>query len=147
MWLEADCNLTSGESLVRQILHGTRYFREQFGVENKIVWLPDVFGYSAALPQIMKLAGVKYFMTTKINWNQYNPIPADSFLWEGIDGSQILTHSSRPHRSTTTRRLISAPTTSTSNPAVMASGNSTRTSRTTTRSWFPTAMATAAATD
>ncbi|MDD4140277.1 MAG: alpha-mannosidase [Eubacteriales bacterium] len=92
MWLEADCNLTSGESLVRQILHGTRYFREQFGVENKIVWLPDVFGYSAALPQIMKLAGVKYFMTTKINWNQYNPIPADSFLWEGIDGSQILTH-------------------------------------------------------
>jgi alpha-mannosidase len=92
MWLEADCNLTSGESLVRQILHGTRYFKEQFGVENKILWLPDVFGYSAALPQILKLAGIDYFMTTKINWNQYNPIPADSFYWEGIDGSQVLTH-------------------------------------------------------
>lgn len=92
MWLEADCNLTSGESLVRQIMHGTRYFREQFGVENKVLWLPDVFGYSAALPQILKLSGIDYFMTTKINWNQYNQIPADTFYWEGIDGSKVLTH-------------------------------------------------------
>lgn len=92
MWLEADCNLTSGESLVRQIMHGTRYFSDLFGVENKILWLPDVFGYSGALPQIMKQSGIDYFVTTKINWNQYNALPADTFYWEGIDGSQVLTH-------------------------------------------------------
>ena len=92
MWLEADCNLTSGESLVRQLLHGHRFFLEEFGVESRILWLPDVFGYSGALPQILKKSGIDYFMTTKINWNQYNPIPADSFYWEGIDGSQVLTH-------------------------------------------------------
>ena len=66
MWLEADCNLTSGESLVRQFLHGKRFFREEFGQDNKILWLPDVFGYSGALPQIMKKSGVDYFMTTKL---------------------------------------------------------------------------------
>lgn len=92
MWVEADCNLTSGESLVRQFLYGKRFFREQFGTDNRILWLPDVFGYSAALPQIMKKAGIDYFMTTKINWNQYNQIPADTFWWEGIDGSAVLTH-------------------------------------------------------
>ena len=92
MWLEADCNLTSGESQVRQLLHGRRFFLEEFGVENRILWLPDVFGYSGALPQILKRSGIDYFMTTKINWNQYNPIPADSFYWQGIDGSQVLTH-------------------------------------------------------
>lgn len=92
MWVEADCNLTAGESLVRQFLFGKRYFREQFGKDNRILWLPDVFGYSAALPQIMKKAGIDYFMTTKINWNQYNQIPADTFRWQGIDGSTVLTH-------------------------------------------------------
>jgi len=92
MWVEADCNLTSGESLVRQFLYGKRFFREQFGTDNRILWLPDVFGYSAALPQIMKKAGIDYFMTTKINWNQYNQIPADTFWWEGIDGSAVLAH-------------------------------------------------------
>ncbi len=92
MWLEADCNLASGEALVRQVLFGTSYFKEKFGVTNKILWLPDVFGYSAALPQILKLCGIDYFMTTKINWNQYNPIPADSFNWVGLDGSSVLTH-------------------------------------------------------
>ena len=92
MFLEADCNLTSGESLVRQIVHGKRYFRQQFGRDNEIVWLPDVFGYSAALPQIMKRSGVKYFMTTKISWNEINKMPYDTFLWQGIDGSEILTH-------------------------------------------------------
>lgn len=66
MWVEADCNLTSGESLVRQFLHGKRFFKEEFGVDNKILWLPDVFGYSGALPQIMKKSGIDYFMTTKL---------------------------------------------------------------------------------
>ena len=92
MWLEADCNLTSGESLVRQFLHGKRFFREEFGQDNKILWLPDVFGYSGALPQIMKKSGVDYFMTTKLAWNQINRIPNDTFIWRGIDGSEVLTH-------------------------------------------------------
>lgn len=92
MWVEADCNLTSGESLVRQFLHGKRFFREEFGVDNEILWLPDVFGYSGALPQIMKKSGIKYFMTTKLAWNQFNKVPNDTMLWRGIDGSEILTH-------------------------------------------------------
>nr|WP_254638868.1 alpha-mannosidase [Cohnella sp. GbtcB17] len=92
MWLEADCNLTSGESLVRQLLHGTRFFREEFGVECKYLWLPDVFGYSWALPQILRKAGIEAFMTTKISWNQYNRMPHDTFVWRGIDGTDILTH-------------------------------------------------------
>ena len=92
MWLEADCNLTSGESLVRQFMHGKRFFREEFGKDNKILWLPDVFGYSGALPQIMKKSGIDYFMTTKLSWNQINRIPNDTFLWKGIDGSEVLTH-------------------------------------------------------
>lgn len=92
MWVEADCNLTSGESLVRQFLHGKRFFREEFGVENRILWLPDVFGYSGALPQIMKECGIEYFMTTKLAWNQFNKVPYDTFRWRGIDGSEILTH-------------------------------------------------------
>ena len=92
MWLEADCNLTSGESLVRQFLHGKRFFKEEFGHDNKILWLPDVFGYSCALPQIMKKSGIDYFMTTKLAWNQINRIPNDTFIWRGIDGSEVLTH-------------------------------------------------------
>ncbi len=92
MFLEADCNLASGESLVRQFLYGTRFFQKEFGVTNSILWLPDVFGYSAALPQIMKKCGISYFMTTKISWNEVNKMPYDSFYWEGIDGSRILTH-------------------------------------------------------
>ena len=92
MWLEADCNLTSGESLVRQFMHGKKFFKEEFGVDNRILWLPDVFGYSGALPQIMKKSGVDYFMTTKLAWNQINKIPNDTFVWRGIDGSEVLTH-------------------------------------------------------
>lgn len=92
MWLEADCNLTSGESLARQFMHGKKFFKEEFGVENEILWLPDVFGYSGALPQIMKKSGIKYFMTTKLAWNQFNKIPHDTFVWRGIDGSEIFTH-------------------------------------------------------
>ena len=92
MWVEPDTNVPSGESLVRQFLYGKRYIREEFGRETKLVWLPDVFGYSAALPQIMKKSGMKYFMTTKISWNQYNHFPYDTFWWKGIDGSEIFTH-------------------------------------------------------
>ncbi len=91
-WIEPDCNLTSGESLVRQFIHGKRFFKEEFGVDNQILWLPDVFGYSGALPQIMKKSGIEYFMTTKLAWNQFNKMPYDTFMWRGIDGSEILTH-------------------------------------------------------
>ncbi|MCD8338040.1 MAG: alpha-mannosidase [Lachnospiraceae bacterium] len=92
MWLEADTNLTSGESLVRQFLYGKRFFREEFDVDCKILWLPDVFGYSGALPQIMKKSGIDYFMTTKLAWNQVDRVPYDTFRWRGIDGSEVLTH-------------------------------------------------------
>lgn len=89
MWLEADTNLISGESLVRQILYGKRFMQEEFGVENKILWLPDVFGYSAALPQILRKSGVTQFFTTKMYWNETNSMPNDTFIWEGIDGSSV----------------------------------------------------------
>ena len=87
MWVEADCNLSSGESLVRQFLHGTRFFEEEFGKKCEYLWLPDVFGYSWALPQILKQCELDTFMTTKISWNQYNTIPDDLFKWKGIDGT------------------------------------------------------------
>ncbi len=92
MWVEADCNLTSGESLVRQFMHGKKFFKEEFGVDNRVLWLPDVFGYSGALPQIMKKSGIDYFMTTKLAWNQFNKIPNDTMYWKGIDGTSIFTH-------------------------------------------------------
>ena len=92
MWVEADCNITSGESFVRQLIHGLGFFQKEFGKKNRILWLPDVFGYSAALPQIMKKCGLDYFMTTKISWNEFNRMPCDTFIWRGIDGSEVLTH-------------------------------------------------------
>lgn len=92
MWLEADCNLPSGESLVRQILYGTMFLRDEFGVECTYLWLPDVFGYSWALPQILRKSGIEAFMTTKISWNQYNRMPHDTFKWRGIDGTDIVAH-------------------------------------------------------
>lgn len=93
MWLEPDCNLISGESMVRQILYGKAFFQQEFGKgDNIVLWLPDVFGYSAAMPQIMRKAGIRYFMTTKINWNEYNKFPNDVMYWKGIDGSEVLTY-------------------------------------------------------
>ena len=92
MWVEADCNLTSGESLVRQIIHGKRFFKEEFGVDNHILWLPDVFGYSAALPQICVKSGIDTFLTSKISWNDTNRMPYDTFIWKGIDGTGIFTY-------------------------------------------------------
>ncbi len=91
MWLEADCNLPSGESLVRQIIFGKRFMKEEFGVESRILWLPDVFGYNAALPQILVKSGVDRFFTSKISWNDTNTVPHDMFLWKGIDGTEIFT--------------------------------------------------------
>lgn len=91
MWLEADTNLSSGESLIRQVLYGKKFMKEEFGVESKILWLPDVFGYSGALPQILKKSGVTQFFTAKMWWNDVNKMPDDTFVWEGIDGSQVFT--------------------------------------------------------
>lgn len=91
MWVEADTNLTSGESLARQFLYGTRFFEEEFGVKCKTLWLPDVFGYSAAIPQILKQCDIPYFYTTKMDWNDHNRMPHDTFWWKGIDGSKCLT--------------------------------------------------------
>jgi alpha-mannosidase len=92
MWVEADCNLASGESLVRQILKGKQFFRREFGYETRDAWIPDVFGYSAALPQIFRKCGIDFFVTQKISWNQFNQFPHHSFYWEGIDGTRIFTH-------------------------------------------------------
>ncbi len=92
MWVEADTNVASGEALVRQFMVGKRFFRDEFGVDNKIMWLPDVFGYSAAIPQLIKKCGIEYFMTTKISWNEYNKFPYDTFKWRGIDGTEVLSH-------------------------------------------------------
>lgn len=91
MWLEADCNLSSGESLVRQILYGKQFFLDEFGVESRVLWLPDVFGYSAALPQILSKSGIDSFVTSKISWNEYNHMPFDTFSWQGIDGTELFT--------------------------------------------------------
>lgn len=92
MWVEADCNLTGSEALVRQFLYGRRWFQQKLGVTTEDMWLPDVFGYSAALPQILNKFGIRYFLTQKLSWNQFNKIPHHTFLWEGIDGSKIWTH-------------------------------------------------------
>lgn len=92
MWLEADCNLSSGESFIRQIIHGKKFMMQEFGVDSKVLWLPDVFGYSAALPQILKKCGVEHFVTSKIGWNETNRMPHDTFRWVGIDGTEIFTN-------------------------------------------------------
>lgn len=92
MWVESDTNVPGGESLVRQLLYGKRYFMQEFGLEMKSLWMPDVFGYTASLPQLLRKAGVDYMMTQKLSWSEYNRHPHHSFLWEGIDGSKVLTH-------------------------------------------------------
>ncbi len=91
-WVEPDCNLPSGEALVRQFLFGQRFFRQEFGITCQEFWEPDVFGYSAALPQILRGVGMPYFLTIKLSWSQFNKIQAHTFWWEGIDGSRVFTH-------------------------------------------------------
>jgi alpha-mannosidase len=94
MWVEADCNLSGSESLARQFLLGRTFFEEHFGPEaaSPILWLPDVFGYAWNLPQLIKQAGLEYFFTIKISWSQYNRLPYDTFWWQGLDGTRVLTH-------------------------------------------------------
>ncbi|MEV0917724.1 glycoside hydrolase family 38 C-terminal domain-containing protein [Streptomyces sp. NPDC049967] len=92
LWVEPDTNLSGGESLVRQFVHGKRFYLDEFGVETKDMWLPDTFGYNAALPQLMKLAGIEWFLTQKISWNTTNAFPHHTFWWEGIDGTRIFSH-------------------------------------------------------
>ncbi len=92
MWVESDTNLPGGEGLVRQFTQGTRFFREAFGVDSDVLWLPDSFGYTAALPQIARLAGMRYFVTQKLAWQPVNRFPHHTFVWEGIDGSRLLAH-------------------------------------------------------
>ena len=97
VWVECDCNITSGESMVRQFLWGQRFTRKYFDFTSNCFWLPDTFGYSAAIPQIMKGCCVDYFLTTKIDWNDTNVFPLDTFYWEGIDGTKVFTHFNRTH--------------------------------------------------
>ena len=99
MWVECDCNLPSGESFVRQFLYGTRFFEGEFGKKSTFLWLPDVFGYSAALPQILKQCEIDTFITTKLGWNDQNQLPYDTFYWRGLDGTSVLTLQRR-HRHT-----------------------------------------------
>ncbi|TSM52283.1 Alpha-mannosidase 2C1 [Bagarius yarrelli] len=91
-WVEMDGNLPSGESMIRQFLEGQNFFKEEFGQYCKEFWLPDTFGYSAQLPQIMQGCGISCFLTQKLSWNLINTFPHNTFFWEGIDGSQVLTH-------------------------------------------------------
>ena len=91
-WVEPDCNLPSGESLIRQILFGKGFFKQEFGVDQNIMWLPDTFGFPASLPQILKKSGISFFFTTKLNSNDTTKFPYNSFWWQGIDGSKVLSH-------------------------------------------------------
>ncbi|MBD2870886.1 alpha-mannosidase [Paenibacillus arenilitoris] len=92
MWVEPDLNIPSGESLMRQMLYGQRFYQEEFGITSQIEWLPDTFGYCASLPQILKHGGIRYFMTTKLGWNDTNVFPYDLFHWVGIDGTPMLSY-------------------------------------------------------
>ncbi|HAU38668.1 MAG TPA: alpha-mannosidase [Phycisphaerales bacterium] len=103
MWVESDTNITGGESLIRQFLHGRRFFREEFGIDSQFLWIPDVFGYSAALPQIMAGCGAKYFSTQKIFWAYHGGegFPYHNFLWEGLDGTAVVVHLHHDYNSST----------------------------------------------
>ena len=92
MWVESDTNMPGGEAMARQFVHGKRFFAEEFGIETQEVWLPDSFGYTAALPQIVTLAGMRWFLTQKISWSRTNHFPHHTFDWEGIDGTRVFTH-------------------------------------------------------
>ena len=114
MWVEADCNLSGAEALVRQLLLGRAYFRQHFGAqaESPVLWLPDVFGYASSLPQLIKQAGLDYFFTIKLGWNQYNRLPYDSFWWQGLDGTRVLVHfSTAPEGNAARASTYNAPAT------------------------------------
>ncbi|MFJ6483390.1 alpha-mannosidase [Streptomyces sp. NPDC091682] len=92
MWVESDTNMVGGEAMARQFLYGKKFFLDEFGIETHNVWLPDSFGYTAAMPQIVKLSGSTWFLTQKISWSQVNRFPHHTFWWEGIDGTRVFTH-------------------------------------------------------
>ncbi|MDF2699553.1 MAG: alpha-mannosidase [Haloplasmataceae bacterium] len=92
MWVEADTNVSGGEALIRQFLYGKKFFKDEFNKNVNVLWLPDVFGFSAALPQIMKKCGVDYFLTIKLSWSEHNKFPHNTFLWQGLDHSEVLVH-------------------------------------------------------
>lgn len=92
MWVECDVNVTSGESIIRQCLYGSKYWEDKFETASKICWLPDCFGFNGNLPQFIRKCGMDYFLTIKLSWNVQNKFPKRTFIWEGIDGSQVLTH-------------------------------------------------------
>jgi alpha-mannosidase len=92
MWVEPDTNMPTAESFARQLLYGQRYFEKLFGKRHTICWLPDCFGFSPALPQLLRLAGIESFFTIKVNWSETNKMPFDLFWWEGLDGSRVLAH-------------------------------------------------------
>jgi len=110
MWVEADTNVSGGEALIRQFLYGKRFFQEEFGVDSQVCWLPDVFGYSAAMPQILRGCGLKYFSTQKIFWNLHGgtDFPYETFVWEGIDGSTVLAHHHRDYNALTGPETVMA---------------------------------------
>ncbi len=91
-WVEFDTNLTSGESIIHQFIYGRRFFKEEFGIVPDHLWLPDCFGFSANLPQLMQGCGVDYFITQKLSWNETNVFPHHLFIWKGIDGSSVRAH-------------------------------------------------------
>ncbi|HVU78089.1 MAG TPA: glycoside hydrolase family 38 C-terminal domain-containing protein [Gaiellaceae bacterium] len=91
-WVEPDCNVPSGESLLRQFVHGQRYFEDRFGIRCREFWSPDAFGYCGQLPQLMRLAGIDRFLTQKLSWNRFNRPDSHTFVWQGIDGSEVLGH-------------------------------------------------------
>ena len=102
LWLEPDVNVSSGESLVRHILYGVRYHEARFGVRPRMLWLPDTFGYSAALPQLMEKSGLDTFVTHKLSWNDTNRMPYETFRWQGIDGTRVAAYflTTQPYNST-----------------------------------------------
>jgi len=106
MWVEPDCNMPSGESLIRQFLEGYKFTKAEYNYQGNAYWQPDVFGYSANLPQIMKGCDVDYFLTTKLSWNQTNRFPYDTFHWKGIDGSTVIAHFNTTHTYPSPKHLI-----------------------------------------
>jgi alpha-mannosidase len=91
-WVEPDCNIPSGESLLRQFIHGQRFFEDEFGIRCREFWSPDAFGYCSQLPQLMRLSGITRFLTQKLSWNRFNRPDSHTFTWQGIDGSEVLGH-------------------------------------------------------
>lgn len=108
VWVECDCNVTGGEAMVRQFLRGQRYTRQAFGYTSDTFWLPDTFGYSAAIPQILKGVGIRYFCTTKLSWNDTTAFPMDTFLWKGLDGSAVMAHFNTTHSWPDAKHLITS---------------------------------------